>query len=493
MKKIFFMGVMGMFLLGSCNNHSGHSHEGHNHDHEGCTHSHEKEAHNHEGHSHEHDHEGCNHSHDGHKHEAGEHKHEGHNHDHEGCNHDHEGHKHEATEAHAHEGCNHSHGEEAHNHEGHNHKGHNHSHDGHNHAATEAHVHEGHSHDHAHDHGSNPDEIILAPEKAKAAGVMSEIIQPKSFRQVIKASGEVQAAQGNESVIVANVAGVVSFQRSVTEGMQVGKGATIMSISASKLQEGDPAERARIAYEAAKADFERASRLVKSQIVSQKEFNAIKEKYENAKVAYEAIANNQTESGVAVSAPMGGYIKNLLVKEGDYVAVGQPLATVTQNNRLFLRADVSERYYKYLNGITSANFKTPYDNQVYELESLNGKLLSYGKSSGSFYVPVTFSFDNKGDIIPGSFVEIYLLSKQMENTLVLPVEALTEEQGLYFIYLQKCEESYKKQEVKLGASNGKEVQILSGVNPGDKVVVKGAYHVKLASASNALPAHSHEH
>jgi RND family efflux transporter MFP subunit len=190
---------------------------------------------------------------------------------------------------------------------------------------------------------------------------------------------------------------------------------------------------------------------------------------------------------------MGGYIKNPLVKEGDYVEVGQPLATVTQNNRLFLRADVSERYYKYLNGITSANIKTPYDNQVYELEALNGKLLSYGKSAGSFYVPVTFSFDNKGDIMPGSFVEIYLLSKPMENTIVLPIEALTEEQGLYFIYIQKCAESYRKQEVKLGASNGKEVQILSGVTPGDKVVVKGAYHVKLASASNALPAHSHEH
>lgn len=341
----------------------------------------------------------------------------------------------------------------------------------------------------------NPDEIMLAPEKAKAAGVASEVIQPKPFRQVIKASGEVQAAQGNESIVVANVSGIVSFQRSVTEGMQIGKGATLMSISASKLQDGDPAERARIAYEAAKAEFDRASRLVESQIVSQKEYTAIKEKYENAKLAYEALGKNQTKNGVSVTAPMGGYIKNLLVKEGDYVSVGQPLATVTQNNRLFLRADVSERYYKYLSGITSANFKTPYDNQVYELEALNGKLLSYGKSSGagSFYVPVTFSFDNKGDIIPGSFVEIYLLSKQMDDAIVLPVEALTEEQGLYFIYIQNCEESYKKQEVKLGANNGKEVQILSGVHPGDKVVVKGAYHVKLASASNALPAHSHEH
>ena len=443
MKKLFFMGVMGMFLLGSCNNHSGHSHEGH--DHEGCTHSHEEQAHNHEGHSHEQDHEG-------HNHEAGEHNHEGHNH--------------EATDAHDQEG-------------------HNHAHE----AKADAHA----GHDHGHEHGSNPDEIILAPEKAKAAGVASMEIQPKAFRQVIKASGEVQSAQGNESTIVANVSGVVSFQRSVTEGMQVGKGTALMSISASNLQDGDPAERARIAYESARADFDRASRLVESQIVSQKEFNAIKEKYESAKLAYEALSKNQTKHGVSVTSPMGGYIKNLLVKEGDYVAVGQPLATVTQNNRLFLRADVSERYYKYLNGITSANFKTPYDNQVYELEALNGKLLSYGKSAGSFYVPVTFSFDNKGDIMPGSFVEIYLLSKPMENTIALPIEALTEEQGLYFIYIQKCAESYRKQEVKLGASNGKEVEILSGVNPGDKVVVKGAYHVKLASASNALPAHSHEH
>ncbi|MBQ4590349.1 MAG: efflux RND transporter periplasmic adaptor subunit, partial [Bacteroidaceae bacterium] len=343
MKKIFFMGVMGMFLLGSCSSNSGHSHEGHHHDHEGHNHATEEHAHSHEEHSHEHE---------GHNHEA--HEHEGHNHEAHEHNH--------AAEAHNHEA-------EAHNHDAH--AGHNHEAEAHNHDA-----HAGHDHDHGHAHGVNPDEIMLAPAKAKAAGVVSEVIQPKPFRQIIKASGEVQAAQGNESIVVANLSGIVSFQRSVTEGMQVGKGASLMSISASKLQDGDPAERARIAYEAAKADFERASRLVESQIVSQKEFVAIKEKYENAKLAYEALAKNQTKNGVSVTSPMGGYIKNLLVKEGDYVSVGQPLATVTQNNRLFLRADVSERYYKYLNGITSANFKTPYDNQVYELEALNGKLLS---------------------------------------------------------------------------------------------------------------------
>jgi multidrug efflux pump subunit AcrA (membrane-fusion protein) len=45
----------------------------------------------------------------------------------------------------------------------------------------------------------------------------------------------------------------------------------------------------------------------------------------------------------------------------------------------------------------------------------------------------------------------------------------------------------------VGVDNGNEVQILSGLKEGDRVVTKGAYQVKLASASNAIPAHNHEH
>ena len=56
MKKVIFMGVLGLFLLGSCNSKSGDSHEGHNH---------ETEEHNHGGH----DHEGHDHEHEGHNHE----------------------------------------------------------------------------------------------------------------------------------------------------------------------------------------------------------------------------------------------------------------------------------------------------------------------------------------------------------------------------------------------------------------------------------------
>lgn len=409
MKKLFFVGVLGLFVLGSCNNstvtHNKHDHatEGHNHEAEGADHSHEGEC-------------------------SGEHNHE-------------------AVEEHN--------------------------------ESAEAYS----------------DEIILPKAKAEAAGVKVSVIEPAPFQQVIKTSGQVMAAQGDESVAVATVAGVVSFRGKITEGMSVSKGTPLITISSNNIADGDPVQRARIAYEVSKKEYERMKALVKNKIVSDKDFAQAEQSYENARLSYEALSQNHSAIGQNITAPIAGYVKSVLVKEGDYVTIGQPLVSVTQNRRLFLRAEVSEKYYPYLRTISSANFQPPYNNQVYELKALNGRLLSFGKAAGdnSFYVPVTFEFDNKGEVIPGSFVEVFLLSSSMENVISLPRTALTEEQGMFFIYIQLDEEGYKKQEVTIGADNGKRVQILAGVKTGDRVVTEGAYQVRLASASNAIPAHSHEH
>ena len=360
------------------------------------------------------------------------------------------------------------------------------------------HEHEGHDHEaeiHAEEKTAHSDEIVLTPEKAKAAGVEAEVIHPGAFREVIQAGGQILSAQGQEATVVAASSGVVSFSRKIAEGIEVGQGSELLSVSAEHIQEGDPVRKAKVAYEKAKEEYERAEKLVGSQIVSQKEFAALREAYQNARLAYEALLPSKSGKGVAVKAPIGGFVKNCLVKEGDYVTIGQPLMTVTQMRRLVLKADVSERYYAQLPRIVSANFKTPYNNKVYSLENLGGKVLSFGKSSGdtSYYVPVTFEFDNRGDMVPGAFVEVFLLSGERQGVISLPESALTEEQGLYFVYLKLDDECYKKQEVQLGTSNGERVEILSGLKDGDTVVTRGAIHVKLAAASNAIPAHSHNH
>lgn len=384
---------------------------------------------------------------------------------------------------HGHEG--HDHATEAHNHE------HDHDHEQH------AHEEKGHSHNHEGDEHAEAasDEIVMPPAKAQAAGVETGTVEPGNFTQVIKTSGQVLAAQGDERVAVATVAGVVSFKGKVTEGMSVREGMPLVLLSSGNIAEGDPVQKARVAYEVSKKEYERMQALVESRIVSEKDFAQAKQAYENARISYEAVAKNHTDRGQAVTAPIGGYVKSLLVKEGDYVTVGQPLVSITQNRRLFLRADVSEKYYASLPAITSANFCTPYNSKVYALQDLNGRLLSYGKASGegSYYIPVTFEFDNRGDMVPGSFVEIYLLARPMEGVISVPRSALTEEQGSFYVYLQLDEECYRKQLVTLGADNGQRVQVLSGLKAGERLVIRGAYQVKLAGAANALPAHSHEH
>lgn len=377
------------------------------------------------------------------------------------------------------------------------------SHDEHDH---EAHEHEaGHVNDHEHEHEHTADEhtgethageIAFKKAQAEAVGLQTRKVTPGAFTNVIKASGRVLAAQGEESTIVATVPGVVVFGKlPFIEGTAVRKGQPILNLASSNLSEGNVAIRTQSAYEKAKKEYERMQSLIGDKIVSAKDFEQARLNYENAKTAWEAVKGKQTSDGVSVVAPQNGYLKNLLVKEGDYVSVGQPLATVTQNNRLMLRAEVSEKYYQSLPVIRSANFRTPYDDQTYQLSELHGRLLSYGKSSdaNAFYIPVTFEFDNKGAIIPGSFVEIYLLTAPMENVISVPTSALIEEQGIYSVFVKEHEEAYRKVPVTLGADNGKEVQILSGLKAGDEVVIEGAYQIKLASASNAIPAHTHNH
>ena len=369
----------------------------------------------------------------------------------------------------------------------------------------EDHDHEAHEHEHEHEHeeahehgheGAHANEIIFKEAQAKAVGLQTKTMQPTPFTDVIKAGGSVLAAQGDETTVVATASGIVSFPgASMVDGTPVKKGQRVLNLASNALPDGNTAARVEHAYETAKKEYERMQQLIDDKIVSAKDFEQARLNYENAKAAYDAIAGRQTENGVSVVSPMNGYLKDIRVKEGDYVTVGQPLMTISQNSRLVLRAEVSEKYYKYLPSVRSANFRTPYDEQVYKLSDLHGRLLSYGKASdsNSFYVPITFEFDNKGSVIPGSFVEIYLLTAPKEGVLSVPVSSLIEEQGIYSVYIRLDEDGYKKQEVTTGANNGCEVEILSGLKPGDEVVTQGAYQIKLASASNAIPAHTHHH
>lgn len=373
-------------------------------------------------------------------------------------------------------GC-HSHNEDAH---------------GHDHSAEEEHAHSAEKEDEdGHEHAN---EIVFTNEQAAAAQVKVDTVRATEFQSVIKTSGEIQSQPGDEHTVVATSSGIVNYTNSsITEGSAVSAGSVIVSISAEKIYDGDPVVKARLAFEAAEKEFKRAERLVVDKIISEKEYEQIKMKYETARAAYIGQSKDLTSRGVQVKSPIGGYIKSRIVANGEFVNVGQPIAVVTRNKRLQLRADVSENDYAQLRNVNGANFKTTYDNKVHRLADLNGRLVSYARTSsgGASYIPVTFEFDNVGDILPGAYAEVYLLSGRRDNVITLPIEAVTEEQGLYFVYVREHEEAYMKRQVTLGQDDGKRIEILSGLKEGESVVTRGAYQVKMASAKAEIPGHTH--
>lgn len=341
--------------------------------------------------------------------------------------------------------------------------------------------------------------IHLTHEQAEAAELATEIVMPGEFVECIRVSGQVTTAQGDESAVVAKSSGVINYVRDhLSEGVSVRSGEVFARISASGIQGGDAVAQQSATLSAARSAYERAKVLIADTLISRKEFERIKQEYEIAKLSASGSSN---AGGSTVSSPLSGFIQKVMVNEGEYVEVGSVVATVTKSCNLQLRAEVPEKYFKRIKEIRSANFEMSYGGGIHSIDSLHGHLVSVGQmaSESSAYIPVTFEFVNDGCIVAGSFADIWLLTNERKDVISVPTSSITEEQGIYYIYVMLPADEpehieFEKKEVKIGMSNGVRTEVVSGLKKGDKVVTNGVTQVKLAGASGSIPeAHSHNH
>lgn len=366
--------------------------------------------------------------------------------------------------------------------------GHHHENPEHNDAHNDEHDHDEHdSGIHKHHDG----EITLSETTARDMGVTVATASPGEFHEVLKVSGQIVPSPDGQQTISAQSAGIVTLPRNATEGSRVRAGQTIATISSKSISGGDPNAASQAAVNAAKRELERITPLHKEGIVSTRDFNAAKAAYEQAQAAY-----GGSPSGSGATASIDGVITRLLVRQGEYVNAGQPIAEVSGNRRLTLRADVPARNRGFLSTITSANFRTASNDSTISLTDVDGGLLSDGATAASSggYSPVYFTMSNNGSIAPGVFTEVYLIGMSRHGVITVPVAAVTEQQGNHYVYVREDHECYDKRLVKLGGNDGRRVEIVSGIKAGDNVVVTGATVVKLAESSGAVPeGHSHNH
>ena len=324
----------------------------------------------------------------------------------------------------------------------------------------------------------------------------TEYPKVEPFGQVIKTTAQVQSAQGDEVIVSAKAGGIVMLSTAnVLEGKNVSNGQTLFSIASNGLAGNNSAVQfaeAKNNFEKANADYDRAKELAKDQIVSAKELIAAKNQFENAKAIYSNMNKNFSSSGQSVKSPMNGFVKQIFIQNGQNVEAGQAIVSISQNKTLLLRAEVQQKYASILGTIRSATIRTLNDNQTYTLEQLNGKVLSYGKTTNSdnYLLPVSLQIDNKGGFVSGGFVEIYLKSLTNMQALTVPNPSLLEEQGVYYVYVQVNPELFEKREVKIGGTDGLSTEIFKGITAKDRIVSKGAMMIKLAHATGTLDAHS---
>ena len=134
-------------------------------------------------------------------------------------------------------------------------------------------------------------------------------------------------------------------------------------------------------------------------------------------------------------------------------------------------------------------------NEVYSLSEMNGRLVTNAvNNSEGGYVPVYFTFDNNGQFPSGAYVEVFLLGEDSSSVISLPKDAIVEQQGKYYVYVRHDKDCYEKRLVEIGMDNGKDVEIIRGLNDGEPVVVHGAIIIHLAESSGTIPeGHSHNH
>lgn len=343
---------------------------------------------------------------------------------------------------------------------------------------------------------SRTNTAVFTKEQSWKVDFSTETPKTEQFGQVIKTTGQIISAPDDAIMVTAKTDGIIVFTNNLLlEGASVTRGMPLFNITGNEFAENNTAVRfaeAENAYFRIKADYDRAVLLAKDKIVSDRELMHIRNQYEDARTRYENLKNNFNASGQMVKAPMGGYLNEVLVKNGMYVQAGQTILTISQNKSLQIMAEVAQKYAGLLPFVQGAAIRSVQNDKVYTLDELNGRILSFGKSVNpdNFMIPVHLQIQNTGNFAPGSFVEIFLKTGQGSTALTVPNTALMEEQGVFFVFIQVHPELFEKREVLIGGTDGIRTEIRKGINPDERIVSRGAIYIKLAQATGTLDAHS---
>ena len=337
------------------------------------------------------------------------------------------------------------------------------------------------------------------------------LVKEEAVRESIRVPARLEARPGGAADVVAPISGRLTSVADVALGARVSRGQELGRLmpppsapaDLPQLQRGRA--EARTALALATRDRERAERLTSAGAAPARRLDEARAAEEQAQARF-AAAEATLAQYHAARAGGAGDAEGLFVVRAPLTGViaGREAATganVTAGAVLFRVVDASQVHA--VGRVPEASAARARLARAAELEIVGqsdripaGRLVSVGKvlDPQSRTLPITFDFDNRTLELPvGQAVFLHLLMDATAPRPVVAASAIVDDAGRPIVFVQREGETFERRAVTLGPRTGDLVQITEGVKPGDRVVTKGAYLVRLASLSTSVPAHGHVH
>jgi HlyD family secretion protein len=175
-----------------------------------------------------------------------------------------------------------------------------------------------------------------------------------------------------------------------------------------------------------------------------------------------------------IRSPINGVIADRPLYPGEMAAAGTPLLTVMDVSEVIARAHIPQQDARLLKLGDKASIAAPGEDQP-----AAGKVtvISPALDPNSTTVEVWVQAKNlKQRFKPGTNVQLSMLARTIPDALVIPAASLlTAEDGNTSVMLVGSDNRAHQKPVKIGIRQGDQIQIVEGVQVGDRVVASGAY------------------
>jgi RND family efflux transporter MFP subunit len=288
-------------------------------------------------------------------------------------------------------------------------------------------------------------------------------VERRSIASYLQTNGTLEAE--NEVDIVARTAGPVVELRA-EEGMVVRKGQLLARIDETEARAA--LEIAKVRLQEAERTFVRAESSHEEQLISQEEYEQLLAAKESA--AAEVYGRQVVLDYTRITAPFAGIVVERVVKLAENVSVSQKLFRLSDFDPLWCRIQVPEKELSRLRAGQPAELTV----EGWPDERFPAKVLRVSPvvEAATGTIRVTLEVDARGQLRPGMLASVFLEIDRHERTLAIPKAALSLESLGDTVYVVNGEVAARRP-IELGFEDTDAVEVLSGLEETDRVIVVG--------------------